>query len=113
MPSTLSYAPTVPMAGRGDDRFPDERYVVVGMDANGYFLHGQPRAPIPKDARVLMDGTKPWTWNQVATRFALDAVELTPHEWAGEPSARELVVTPFTKEAARRARQLDAVVRER
>ena len=77
---------------------PSATAYVVGVLPKGISVcHGQPNEAIPKGAIVYRDGSKPWTWNDVAVEFPAIADVVVPHEWAGEPTARDLTTIKFLR----------------
>ena len=77
---------------------PDLALMVVGTRPNGdLIVHGLPGDAIPKVATVYYDGSAPWTWNQLADDFPSVSHWVTPHEYFGEPSARNLVRGKFSR----------------
>jgi hypothetical protein len=85
MRSTLSICPTIPLNA---DLTPDTRYKVLRQLApavptygNQYVIHGQPEAPVPANASLVMhDGTVDWSWGDLlAGHPALQALMLFAH----------------------------------
>ena len=77
----------------------DTRYYVVARLGDGTVLvHGSTDAPVPEDALlVYYDGSRPWTWGAFAAKHRAIAAAIMPHEWAGEPTARDVHMTDYPK----------------
>lgn len=81
-----------------DESAPSSTAYVVGILPDGSSVcHGQPGDPIPRGATVYYDGSKPWTWNALATKYPALADVCAPHEWYGEPTAAVLQTAKFAR----------------
>lgn len=96
----LAKPPTLPSE---DGPQPDDRYYVVATLLDGtVLLHGQPNAPIPKGATVIEDGSRAWTWGQIAAGRKALAAQLIPHDWLGGGTASDVSEVDYPKIAERR-----------
>lgn len=101
MASTLFLAAQPPMVATDDGPQPDDRYYVVGTIGKNVLVHGQDGTRVPKDAvATFFTGRPAWTWGQFAGAQRLTAAGIVPHEWQGEPTARDATVADFPKLSA-------------